>query len=50
MVHLDTLDTNTPTTLPSIYNVMAMDARPPKTKKKKLIEYFHVLFHLELRK
>ena len=33
-VHLDTLDTNIPTTLPSIYNVMAMDARPPKTKKK----------------
>ncbi|MGA2524928.1 MAG: hypothetical protein ABSF65_12375 [Candidatus Bathyarchaeia archaeon] len=33
-VHLDILDTNTPTTLPSIYNVMAMDARPPKTEKK----------------
>ena len=32
-MHLDTLDTNSPTTLLSIYNVMAMDARP-KTKKK----------------
>jgi hypothetical protein len=32
---LETLDPNLPTTLPSIYNVMAMAARPPAGRRKK---------------
>lgn len=32
-MNLETLDPNPPTTLPSVYNVMAMDARP-KTKMR----------------
>jgi len=31
---LEILETNTPTTLPSIYNVMAMDARPKRARKR----------------
>ena len=31
-MNLETLDANSPTTLPSVYNVMAMDARPKPRK------------------
>jgi hypothetical protein len=31
-IHLETLDKNSPTTLVSVYNVMAMNARPKKKR------------------